>query len=85
MAWVARYLSMVFVTLMMLAFLVDQTQQLTCSLFQSAWKRVGSKKALWETIRALFHCFLFDSMKMIYLAIAHGFQRGRPVILWDDS
>ncbi|NTW37586.1 MAG: transposase [Syntrophobacteraceae bacterium] len=81
----ARYLSMVFVTLMMLAFLVDQSQQLCCSLFQSAWKKVGSKKALWETIRALFHCFLFHSMEMIYAAIAYGFQRDRPVILWDDS
>ena len=27
-----KYLSMVFVNLMMLAFLVDQTQQLTCTL-----------------------------------------------------
>jgi hypothetical protein len=80
-----KYLSIVFVTLMMLAFLVDQTQQLTSSLFQSAWKKAGSKKALWETIRALFHCFLFDSMEMIYAAIAYGFQRNRPEIMFDDS
>jgi hypothetical protein len=81
----AKYLSMVFVTLMMLAFLVDQTQQLTCTLFQSVWKKLGSKKALWEKIRALFDCFLLDSMEMLYLAILHGFQKGRPLILWDDS
>jgi hypothetical protein len=81
----AKYLSMVFVTLMMLAFLVDQTQQLSCTLFQSVWKKVGSKKALWEKIRALFSCFIFDSMGMLYLAILHGFQKDRPVILWDDS
>jgi len=81
----AKYLSMVFVTLMMLAFLVDQTQQLCCTLFQSVWKKVGSKKALWEKIRALFSCFLFDSMEMLYLAILHGFQKDRPLILWDDS
>jgi phosphate starvation-inducible membrane PsiE len=80
-----KYLSIVFVTLMMLAFLVDQTQQLTSSLFQSAWKKAGSKKALWETIRALFHCFLFDSLEMIYAAIAYGFQRNRPEIMFDDS
>jgi hypothetical protein len=80
-----KYLSMVFVTLMMLAFLVDQTQQLCCTLFQSAWKKVGTKKSLWETIRALFHCFLLDSMEMIYAAIVHGFQRERPLIFWDDS
>jgi len=81
----AKYLSMVFVTLMMLAFLVDQTQQLSCTLFQSVWKKLGSKRALWEKIRALFDCFLFDSMEMLYLAILHGFQKGRPLILWDDS
>jgi hypothetical protein len=81
----AKYLSMVFVTLMMLAFLVDQTQQLSCTLFQSVWKKVGSKKALWEKIRSLFSCFLFDSMEMLYLAILHGFQKDRPLILWDDS
>lgn len=80
-----KYLSIVFVTLMMLAFLVDQTQQLSCTLFQSVWKKLGSKKALWQKIRALFDCFLFDSMEMLYLAILHGFQKDRPLILWDDS
>jgi hypothetical protein len=76
----AKYLSMVFVALMMLAFLVDQAQQLSCTLFQSAWKKLGSKKALWEKIRALF-----DSMEMLYLAILHGYEKDRPRILWDDS
>jgi len=80
-----KYLSMVFVNLMMLAFLVDQTQQLTSTLFQSAWKKVGSKKALWEKVRALFTCFLFDSMEMLYLAILHGFEKHRPIIQWDTS
>ena len=80
-----KYLSMVFVTLMMLAFLVDQTQQLTCTLFQSVWKKLGSKKALWEKVRTLFDSYLFDSMEMLYLAILHGIKKDRPVILFDDS
>ncbi|MHC1725848.1 MAG: transposase [Syntrophobacteraceae bacterium] len=80
-----KYLSMVFVTLMMLAFLVDQTQQLTSILFQSVWKKLGSKRALWEKVRALFDSYLFDSMKMLYLAILHGIKKDRPVILFDDS
>src|SRR5208283_1013437 len=80
-----KYLSMVFVTLMMLAFLVDQTQQLTCTLFQSVWKKLGSKKALWEKVRALFDSYLFDSMEMLYLSILHGIKKDRPVILFDDS
>lgn len=81
----SKYLSMVFVTLMMLAFLVDQSQQLTCTLFQSVWKKLGSKKALWEKVRALFDSYLFDSMEMLYLAILHGIKKNRPVILFDDS
>jgi hypothetical protein len=81
----AQYLSMVFVTLMMLAFLVDQSQQLCCTLFQSVWKKLGSKKALWERIRALFSCFLFDSMELLYLTILFGYEKDRPRILWDDS
>ncbi len=38
-----QYLSMVFVRMMMLAFLVDQTQQLCCTLFQAVSK-VSAKK-----------------------------------------
>ena len=47
-------LSTVFALLMMLAFLVDQIQQIACPLFRAAWKEMGSKRALWEAIRALF-------------------------------
>jgi hypothetical protein len=48
-------LSVVFATLMMLAFLVDQTQQLCCAVFQAVWARLGSKRMLWERMRALFY------------------------------
>ena len=44
-------LSVVFAMLMMLAFLVDQVQQLCCLLFRAVWKKVGSKRVLWERIR----------------------------------
>jgi hypothetical protein len=36
----------VFAMLMMLAFLVDQTQQLCCALFQAVWAKLGSKRRL---------------------------------------
>jgi hypothetical protein len=80
-----EHLSMVFVTLMMLAFLVDQTQQLCCGLFQSVWKKLGTKRALWEAMRALFSNFLLDSMEMLYLALLYGHKRERPIILYDSS
>jgi hypothetical protein len=40
---------------MMLAFLVDQTQQLCCALFRAVWAKLGSKRLLWERMRALFY------------------------------
>jgi Transposase DDE domain len=49
-----QHLSVVFAMLMMLAFLVDQTQQLCCALFQAVWAKLGSKRLLWERMRALF-------------------------------
>ena len=67
-------LSVIFVLLMMLAFLVDQVQQLACGLFQAALDKKGSKKRLWEEIRALFHTIEFQSMKQIFQAIVYGYK-----------
>ena len=80
-----KYLSMVFVSLMMLAFLADQTQQLCCTLFRSVWEKLGSKRALWEDMRSLFHCFKLESMEMLYLALLHGFVKNEPIIDYDTS
>jgi hypothetical protein len=80
-----KNLAVVFAMLMMLAFLVDQIQQLCCTLFQSVWKKLGSKKSLWESIRSLFKCFQFESMEMLYNALLYGFEVEPPVILFDTS
>jgi hypothetical protein len=79
-----QHLSVVFATLMMLAFAVDQAQQLACQLFQAAWAKAGSKRALWEKLRALFNELAMDSMTMIWRAIAFGFHVER-VIIHDSS
>ena len=78
-----KNLSVVFAMLMMLAFLVDQAQQLACKLFQAVWKKLGSKRSLWENTRSLFFGFKFDSMKDIHRALLYGFKRDYPVILED--
>lgn len=79
-----EHLSEVFVMLMMLAFLVDQTQQLTCALFKAAWAKLGTKRALWENIRNLFHSYEVESMEMIYRAIVNGFRK--PALdVYDDA
>jgi len=80
-----KNLSLVFAMLMMLAFLVDQTQQLSCKLFQAVWKKLRSKRALWERMRSLFKEFAFKSMRMLYQAILYGVKFQPPIILYDTS
>ena len=70
-----KHLSAVFMHLMLLAFLVDQVQQLCCPLFQAARAKVSSKRALWERIRNYFHTFIAPSMERILRMIAQGFER----------
>jgi hypothetical protein len=70
-----KNLSAVFTILMMLAFLIDQVQQLSCWLFQEALQKAESKRYLWESIRGLFYNYRVDSMETILRAIAHGFDR----------
>jgi hypothetical protein len=74
-------LSVVFAILMMLAFAVDQVQQLACLLFQAAWHEKRSKRALWENMRALFYTLPFDSMADIFRAMLYGYEiEGRLII-----
>jgi hypothetical protein len=68
-----KHLSVVFATLMMLAFLVDQVQQLGCALFQAVLDKKGSRKRLWEHMRALFKTLEFNSMAQLFKAILYGY------------
>ncbi len=58
-------LSVVFAVLMMLAFLVDQVQQLACALFQAVLDKKGSRKRLWEHMRALFRTLEFKWVQLL--------------------
>jgi hypothetical protein len=80
-----KYLCMNFPKIMMLAFLVDQAQQLCCALFQSVLKKFSSKKLLWDRMRSLFYCFQLDSMEMLYRALLCGFVKTEPIIVSDTS
>jgi Transposase DDE domain len=73
-------LSVVLAVLMMLAFLVDQTQQRCCPLFQAAWKKLGAKRSLWEEIHNLFRAFWFNSMTALLEALVRGIERQPPVL-----
>ena len=59
-------LSVVFAMLMMLAFLVDQTQQLCCPLFQAVLAKQRSRRSLWDQLRSHFQHFVFTSMRHLY-------------------
>jgi hypothetical protein len=78
-------LSVVFAMLMMLAFLVDQTQQLCGALFQAVWTKLGSKRRLWERMRALFYDYAFTSMRQLFEALWYGFKKSSPIVAIDSS
>ena len=66
-------LSTVFPMLMMLAFLIDQCEQLCCGLFQGALKKMHStKKYFWERIRGFFNFHIIPSWEALYRAIIEG-------------
>jgi hypothetical protein len=58
-----KHLTEVFVLLMMLAFLIDQIQQLCCPLFQAACKRFRTRRSFWERVRSKFTEFDIDTGK----------------------
>jgi len=78
-------LSVVFALLMMLAFLVDQTQQRCCALFQAVWAKLGSKRLLWERMRALFYDYALASMRQLLEALFYGLKKPQPSFALDAS
>lgn len=78
-------LSVVFALLMMLAFLVDQTQQLCCALFRAVWAKLGSKRLLWKRLRSLFYDYTLESMWELFEALFYGYQKPRPIFDLDSS
>ena len=79
-----EHLSVVLAMLMMLAFLVDQTQQLCCPLFRAVWKKLGSKKMLWERMRSFFREHIVCSMREILEALCYRYERSRTVVTIDS-
>ena len=65
-----KYLSTVLCLLMMLAFLVDQVQEICCSLFQRCKKFLGTYRDLWRTMQTLFHFVRLHDWESFYLMMA---------------
>lgn len=77
-----QHLASVFAFLMMLAFLVDQVQELGCRLFQTARAQFRSRTSLWERLRALFTNYFIADWKTMWEAIALGHV---PRVLAPDT
>jgi len=80
-----QHLSVMFAMLMMLAFLIDQTQQLCCALFRAVWTKLGSKRLLWERMRALFYDYALKSMRQLLETLLYGWQKLQPLLAVDSS
>ncbi|MGH2637816.1 MAG: transposase, partial [Rhabdochlamydiaceae bacterium] len=65
-----KYLSTILCLLMMLAFFIDQVQEIACSLFQTIRKLAGTYRWIWETIRVLFQFLSFGSWQELHQRIA---------------
>jgi hypothetical protein len=61
-----KYLSTLLCLLMLLAFLIDQVQGISCSLFQAVKKQAGSFQFLWEKLRVLFEFVEWPSWECLY-------------------
>jgi hypothetical protein len=64
--------------LMMLAFLIDQVQQLCCAIYQKARRHVGSFKVLFEKIRVLIEYAVWESFNQLLTFIGNPESRAPP-------
>lgn len=77
-----QHLSTVLAYLMLLAFMIDQLQQLCCPFFQRALKACLKKKNLWEQMRHYFRNYFIECWEAFYQALV---KRPQVYITWDTS
>lgn len=65
-----KYLSTVFCMLMMLAFLIDQIQEICCALFRRCKEFAGTYRGLWASMQTLFRYVQFSDWDAFYRVIA---------------
>lgn len=68
----------VMTTLMLLAFLIDQVQQLCCSAYQKARKKAGTLIELFEFARSLIKLFVWKSFYQMWVFIGNPDNRAPP-------
>jgi hypothetical protein len=65
----------VFGMLMMLAFFIDQVQELYCQQFKAARAKFKSRTSLWEKIRSMFKEYIISSWDDLFNSIAYGYNK----------
>jgi hypothetical protein len=65
----------VFGMLMMLAFFIDQAQELFCQKFKAARAKFKSRTSLWEKMRGMCKEYLIVSWDDLFDAIAYGYNK----------
>lgn len=78
-------LSVVFAMLMMLAFLVNQVEQICCPIFNAVLKKFRTKRALWDNVRSHFRHFTFSSMSHLYKVMLYDLAKELPAPTLDTS
>jgi hypothetical protein len=71
-----------FAFLMMLAFLVDQVQEICCKTFQKVLEKVKRKKYLWKEIKSFFTRF---TIKTDWYGLFNNILNPPALELTDDS
>jgi hypothetical protein len=46
---------------------------------------MGSKRRLWERMRALFYDYALESMRQLFEALFYGLKKSAPVFAVDSS
>jgi len=55
--------------LMMLAFLMDQVQELCCSVYKRVRKQIRTYRELWKELQVTFRWFVWESWEVLYETI----------------
>lgn len=73
-----KNLCSVMTMLMLLAFMIDQVQQLCCSAYQKARKKAGTFIELFEFARSLIKLFVWESFYQMWVFIGDPDNRAPP-------
>ena len=65
-----KYLSTILCLLMLLAFLIDQVQEIACSLFKAVKKRAAAYRNIWENVRVFLQFVPIPSSEWLYQTIS---------------